>query len=117
MKFGEPKPEEEIRKAVVGRLDERAQHFEEHGKVLRMDTPNYDPILRRDYEAIFRKLINPGDTILAVAVGSFDHIGDVNYQVPALMDVTKEKGATLLLNDILHENLLTHKDNKELRQD
>lgn len=102
---------------ILRRSEEREDKHAEVGDEFGLNTPNLDPIEKGDYLASFSKRISRGDIILSVGSGMVDVTGIINHQLSTLIEVTKEKGAQLLISDIKHSNMTTHLDNKELRDD
>lgn len=78
---------------------------------------NFCPISAEVYHHLLARYINPGDTVMNIAPGiAFDPTGTVNHLNVEVMRMCKEKGATLVVLDLSHENLLTHLDVKVLTE-
>ena len=79
---------------------------------------NFDPISSEVYERIFRKLIRQGDVIMNVGPGfSVGNTLEGSFLNESLWDATKNRGAHLVVADMSHDDLLSHKDLREVTGD
>lgn len=99
------------------RLNKRIDTHIAHGMEFSPAGINVDPISKEDYRALFSKYVHTGDVVLATGVGTTDVLRVSNHQLNELTDVTKLKGAKLLVSDFEYASVTTHKDYKELRKD
>ena len=76
---------------------------------------NLDPISAETYRRIFDKLIRQGDLIVNVGAGfAVDPTNRLNSLNREVFEACAKKDATLMVLDINHRDLLSHKDLKEI---
>ncbi|OGZ00036.1 MAG: hypothetical protein A3B13_02800 [Candidatus Liptonbacteria bacterium RIFCSPLOWO2_01_FULL_45_15] len=76
---------------------------------------NLDPISAETYRRVFDKLIRQGDLIVNIGAGfAVDPTNRLNSLNREVFEACAKKDATLMVLDINHKDLLSHKDLKEI---
>ncbi len=79
---------------------------------------NTDPIATETYERLFDRLVHKDDVICNIGAGlAVDPTQIANHLNRSIWEATKRKEAHLVVADISHDNLITHKDLKEVTLD